>query len=231
MTQGQSQDKSQGHATGCVIAYTRVSTTEQGDSGAGLDAQRAAIEAEVSRRGWAPCCLVTDVASGKSMNGRPELGRALDALDRGEAKVLVVSKLDRLARSTVDFARIAERAERHGWNLIALDVNVDTTTASGRLMLDVVAAFASYERRLISDRTRAALQARKSQGQRLGRPVTLPDDIRARIVTARTGGETFAGIAAALNADGIATARGGARWYASSVRAVMMSIELDKVAA
>lgn len=214
------------HTPRRVIAYTRVSTDEQGLSGAGLDAQRATIEAELAHRGWGPACLATDVASGKSMKGRSELSAALDALDRGEADTLMVAKLDRLARSTIDFARIAERAERKGWSLVALDVNVDTTSASGRLMLDVVAAFASYERRLISDRTKAGLAAKRAQGVRLGRPTTLTTDVRDRIVSERSEGRTLTAIADGLTADGIATAHGGARWYASTVAKVLQGVKV-----
>ncbi len=209
-----------------VIAYTRVSTDEQGLSGAGLDAQRATIEAELAHRGWGPACLATDVASGKSMKGRSELSAALDALDRGEADTLMVAKLDRLARSTIDFARIAERAERKGWSLVALDVNVDTTTAAGALMLDVVAAFASYERRLISDRTKAGLAAKRAQGVRLGRPTTLAADVRDRIVAERSEGRTLTAIADGLTADAIATAHGGVRWYASTVAKVLQGVKV-----
>lgn len=214
-----------------AIGYTRVSTTEQGESGLGLDAQRTAIDAEVARRGWDTAGIVTDVASGKSTNGRHELVAALDRLDRGDADVLIVAKLDRLARSTLDFAAIAERAERHGWALVALDAQVDTTTPSGRLMLDVVAAFAAYERRLIAERTRNALAARRAQGVRLGRPVTLPQDVRARIATEYAHGTSMNAIANMLTAEGVPTAQGGARWYASTVRAVLQSTELDGAAA
>src|SRR5690349_6764124 len=101
-----------------AIGYARVSTTEQGASGLGLDAQRAAIEVEVERRGWAPACLLEDVASGGTLDKRPALSSALDALDRGDADVLVVAKLDRLSRSLADFAALMRRAKQRGWALV-----------------------------------------------------------------------------------------------------------------
>lgn len=209
-----------------TIAYTRVSTDEQGDHGAGLDAQRATIEADLTRRGWGPACLVTDVASGKSLNGRRNLADALDRLDRGEADHLVVAKLDRLARSVLDFASILARAQRHGWALVCLDVNVDTSSPSGELMATVVAAFAQYERALIAQRTREALAVRKSQGVRLGRPVTLAAETRARIADERAQGRSLPTIANMLNTEQVPTARGG-RWHPATVAKVLRSLELD----
>jgi DNA invertase Pin-like site-specific DNA recombinase len=213
-----------------ALRYLRVSTSEQGDSGLGLDAQGAAIDAELAHRGWAPAGTHIDIASGKSTKGRPELLAALDALDRGEADVLVVAKLDRLARSVLDFANIMARAARAGWAIVCIDVNVDTSTASGEMMANVVAAFAQYERRLISDRTRAAMAAKRASGARLGRPVTLPANVRARIVREHRKGLSLRTIAAGLIADEIPTAQGGAKWHASTVKAVLASAELDAAA-
>jgi len=98
-------------------------------------------------------------------------------------------------------------------------------------MANVMAAFAEYERQLIGARTSAALQQLKAQGKRLGRPRTLPAEVTARIVASRGEGQTLAGIAESLNRDEVATARGGARWYPSTVKAVLNSAALDKAAA
>lgn len=214
-----------------TLAYLRVSTNEQGVSGLGLADQLATVEAEVGRRGWAPACVVTEVASAKRGSRRPELEAVLDALDRGDADVLVVTKIDRLSRSNLDFFAIRDRAERKGWELVVIDSNVDTTTASGRLMLNMQAVFAEHERDMISERTKAALAAKKAQGYRLGRPVTLSEDVRGRIATERAEGRTLAAIAEDLTAEGVPTARGGARWYPSTVKAVLRSLDLDAVAA
>lgn len=148
-------------------------------------------------------------------------------LGKSQASVLVVSKLDRLSRSLLDFATLMDRAKREGWELVVLDLAIDTTVPSGQLMANVMAVFAEYERQLIGARTSAALQQLKAQGKRLGRPRTLPTEVTARIVAARGEGQTLAGIAEGLNRDGVATARGGARWHASTVRAVLQSADLD----
>ena len=96
-------EKATTHPT-IVAGYIRVSTEEQGDSGLGLAAQRARIEAEVARRGWTIVEVFTDVASGKSLAGRDGLAAALVAADSGRVGGIVVSKLDRLSRSLADFA-------------------------------------------------------------------------------------------------------------------------------
>lgn len=214
-----------------VIGYLRVSTEEQKDSGLGLADQRAVIEAEIMRRAWSDVEFVADEGFSAKNLMRPGIARALDMLRSGEASVLVVAKLDRLSRSVLDFASLMETAKREGWRLVVLDLALDTTTPSGGLMSAVMAAFAEYERRLIGSRTSAALQQLKSQGVRLGRPRTLDRAITGRIVAEREAGRTLAAIADGLNEDVVPTARGGARWYPSTVKAVLTSADLDSAAA
>jgi DNA invertase Pin-like site-specific DNA recombinase len=163
-----------------VIAYLRVSTEEQAASGLGLVAQRALLAAECDRRGVTLLATYEDAGrSGKDL-GRPALQEALDALDAGQASALMVAKLDRLTRSVHDASGLMKRAERAGWGLVALDVAVDTTTPQGTAMAQVLVVFAELERRLIGQRTRDALAAKKAQGHKLGRPRTLPEAVRRR---------------------------------------------------
>jgi DNA invertase Pin-like site-specific DNA recombinase len=202
------------------LAYLRVSTSKQHDSGAGLAAQRTAIEADAERRGWTDDLLfIEDVLSGKSAR-RPGLERARTMLATGEASTLIVAKMDRLSRSLLDFARIMADAQRQGWQLVALDSPADPSTPQGEAMATMLAMFAQLERRLIGERTRAALAEKRAQGVRLGRPPVLPAAVRERIVAERDEGATFDLIAARLTVDSIATARGGQRWKASSVRKI-----------
>ncbi|MFM9087265.1 MAG: recombinase family protein [Cyanobium sp.] len=212
-----------------AIGYVRVSTHEQHDSGLGLAAQRAALTAEAERRGWS-LEIVSEVGSGKSTQHRDELLAALDRLDRGDADVLVVSRLDRLARSVLDFATIRQRAERRGWSVVALDVAVDTSTPSGALMASVVSAMAEYERRLIAVRTAEALARLRAEGRTYCRE-RADESVRARIVAAHAAGESLNGIARALNDDNVPTTRGGARWYAATVRRIVVAAARDGVAA
>ncbi len=202
-----------------VIGYARVSTEEQGLSGAGLQAQRAAIIAECERRGWTLVEIAEDVGSGKNLK-RPGIRAALDMLENGDAAALVVAKLDRLSRSMLDFAKIMATAQKQSWALVALDVQVDTTSPSGEAMAHMLATFAQFERRLISERTRQALAQKRAAGVRLGAPPEIAPSVARRISKERKAGRTLREIAERLNEDGIATARGG-RWHASTLQRVL----------
>jgi DNA invertase Pin-like site-specific DNA recombinase len=182
---------------GRIIGYLRVSTEEQATSHLGLDAQRTAILAEAERRGWtlADLTFIEDAGFTAKNLKRPGIRAALRALEAGEADVLVVAKLDRLTRSMADFTGLLQAAAKHRWALIALDLQVDTSTANGEAMAYVVAVFANLERRLISERTRAGLAEAARQGTRLGRPRTLPADVVERIVAERQKGATLQAIA------------------------------------
>lgn len=204
-----------------IVGYIRVSTDEQAVSGAGLGAQRTAIEVEAARRGLPLLAVHADEGiSGKSITGRPALAAALADLDAGRGTVLLVAKLDRLSRSVHDATGLLLRAERSGWGLVALDVAVDTTTPQGAAMTQVLAVFAELERKLIGQRTRDALAVKRAQGVRLGRPATLPAAVVERIVAERAAGTSWSAIARGLNADAVPTAQGGACWWPATVRAV-----------
>lgn len=204
-----------------VVGYVRVSTTEQADSGAGLAAQRAAIVAEVGRKGLTLVGIYEDAGlSGKSLD-RPALVEALELLRSGQASALVVAKVDRLSRSLLDFASLLNRAEREGWKLVALDLGLDMTTPAGELMAAIVAATAQYERRLISGRTKAALAQKAAQGVKLGRPRRLAPEVAARIHRCRAAGATFQAIGDELNGEHVATAT-GRDWTPQLVRKVAL---------
>lgn len=211
-----------------VIGYIRVSKDEQEIS---LEAQRSAIEADALRRGWNPEYLIDHGFTGGNLK-RPAITEALERLERGEAKTLIVAKLDRLSRSVADFAALMEKANQQGWSLIALDIGVDMTTPAGQLIANVMAAVAQWERTVISQRTKDALAALKAKGVRLGGPKLLAHDVRDRIVAMRHDppGMTLTAIAETLNREGVPTARGGAKWYASTIAAALKSAELDKSA-
>jgi DNA invertase Pin-like site-specific DNA recombinase len=203
-----------------VIGYIRVSTTEQGANGAGLEAQRTAIEAECLRRDWQLVRIDEDVLSGRTLR-RPGLQRALEACRSAEADGVVVAKLDRLSRSLVDFAGLLAEAQLGGWNLVALDLGVDLSTPSGEFLANVMASAAQWERRLIGLRTKEALEVKRAQGVRLGRPPTITPRLAGRIRSLRTRGHTLQAICDRLNREGVPTPRGGVTWRPSSLRAVL----------
>lgn len=200
-----------------AVGYCRVSTDEQGDSGLGLDSQKSTIHSEVERRGWEFQTMFVDVASGKSMKRRSDLAAALQVLASGEADVLVIAKLDRLSRSVSDFAAVLAQTQVEGWALNICDLGVDTTTPSGKMVAQIMMVLAEWEREMIGDRTRRALSIARERGTRLGRPRGVTDETLRLIRILRDSGKSFAGIARALDAEGIATAQGGT-WHASTVK-------------
>ncbi len=206
-----------------VVGYVRVSTEEQADSRAGLEAQRAAILEECRRRGWQLVEVIEDAGYSAKDLKRPGIRAALETLERRDARGLVVAKLDRLSRSMIDFTAVMAKAQKQGWALVALDCAVDTTTPAGEAMANVLATFAQFERRLIGQRTREALAEKRRQGVQLGRRRTMPDSVVDRIRLQREEGLSLAKIAEALNVEGVPTAQGGKQWYPSTVRAALSS--------
>jgi DNA invertase Pin-like site-specific DNA recombinase len=200
-----------------VLGYVRVSTDEQTNSGAGLEAQRRAIVAECERRGWHLVEVIEDGGFSAKDLRRPGVQEALRVLKAGDASALVVAKLDRLSRSMIDFTTIMAKAQKEGWALVALDCAVDTTTPTGEAFATVLATFAQLERRLISQRTREALAIKRAQGVRLGRPPSIPASVVKRIQRHRARGASLREIADALNRAAVPTAHGGARWYPTTV--------------
>lgn len=210
-----------------VIGYVRVSTGEQANSGAGIEVQRQALAAAAEQRGWDLVDVIADEgeSGGKSHEKRPGLSEALARVESGEAGALAVAKLDRLSRSVRDLVDLSERSrpkgKRKGWALILLDVDVDTSTASGEFMVNVMGSAAQWERRIISQRTKDALAVKRSQGVRLGRPSNLDAKVVAQIVRWQDEGHSFSGIARLLTFEKIPTAHGGAKWWPATVRKVL----------
>jgi len=188
-----------------------------------LAAQRAAIEAECLHRGWHLVEVIEDAGYSAKDLKRPGVQIALETLKQGDAGALVVAKLDQLSRSMLDFTTVMATASKQGWALVALDCALDTTTPAGEAMANVLATFAQFERRLIGQRTREALAAKRASGVRLGRPVSLPATVRERIRSEHQAGRSLAAIADMLNDEQVPTAQGGRRWWPSTVRAVLRS--------
>lgn len=208
-----------------VVAYCRVSTEEQAVSGLGLRAQKDAIHRECQRRGLDLIAFHEDAGLSAKTLKRPALEAALSELDSGQGSVLMVAKLDRLTRSVHDATGLMAKAEHSGWGLVALDAPVDTTTPQGAAMAQVLAVFAELERRLIGERTKAALAVRRAQGVRLGRPQTLPTDVRQRILSMRQSAMTLKAIATELNDECVPTSQGGRKWWPATVRNIIQSSE------
>ncbi|WP_206750326.1 recombinase family protein [Cryobacterium sp. TMS1-13-1] len=197
-----------------MIGYLRVSTITQEH---GLDAQRASITAEAKRRGWQVEWIEDAGKSGKDID-RPGITAALAMLKAREADALVVAKLDRLSRSLADFARLLESAAKQNWSVVALDLGIDTTTPTGKLVANVMAAVAQWERETIGLRTKEALAAAKAKGVHVGRPQGQDPAVVRRIRNLRSRGHTYRAIADRLNGDAVPLPGGGVQWHPNSVR-------------
>jgi DNA invertase Pin-like site-specific DNA recombinase len=213
------------------IAYYRVSTTQQGSSGLGLEAQRQAVARHVAGAGGELVDEFEEIESGKR-NDRPQIKAALAAC-RAQRATLIIAKLDRLARRVSFISSLMEA----GVEFVACD-NPHAT----RLTIHILAAIAEHEREMISARTKAALAAAKARGVKLGNPRLLAGDrfaaraagrvhaanaakratdIAPYIEAARRAGcLTLGEIAAALEARGIKTPGGCTRWSAEQVRRI-----------
>jgi DNA invertase Pin-like site-specific DNA recombinase len=226
---------------GKFIAYYRVSTDRQGSSGLGLEAQQAAVESYLNGGSWELLDTFTEVESGKHSD-RPELAKALEACRRHKA-TLVIAKLDRLARNVAFISGLMEAKV----DFVAADM-----PEANKLTVHIMAAMAEHEGRQISERTKAALAAAKARGVKLGWAIDSRKQEQrgaaAKSVTVRklkadkhaanvlpvirdiqnAGVTTLKGIAKALNARGIKTAR-GRRWYATTVKNIMQR-KLEKAA-
>jgi len=217
------------------VSYYRVSTQKQGRSGLGLEAQKAAVEAHLRQHGGAELTSFVEIESGK-LNDRPRLREALLRCRQTRA-TLLVAKLDRLSRNAAFLMNLRDS----GVKFQALDIPEANT-----LTLGVLAVLAQHERELISQRTKAALAARRARGLPLGTPRDLSayaargsaQGVAARVASARSraleiapqiaaarasGCDSLRKIAAYLNELEITTPRGKA-WTATAVRNVQRRI-------
>ncbi|HLX64061.1 MAG TPA: recombinase family protein [Planctomycetota bacterium] len=223
-----------------LIAYHRVSTKQQGQSGLGLEAQKTAVEAYAKAAGAPIQAVYTEVESGKRAD-RPKLAAAIAHARRSKAK-LVIAKLDRLARNVAFLSKLMDS----GCDFVACD-----NPNANRLTIHILAAVAEDEARRISERTKAALAAAKARGAALGsnRPghwqgredarlaglakgreasiearramaLAAVADLAPTMQELRAKGESLAAIAEHMNTAGQQTAR-GSKWTAMSVKRVL----------
>lgn len=211
---------------GIFVPYRRVSTREQADSGIGLDAQKTGIDLGLAVNGWRAHSwdCVDKGRSAKNMN-RAELKRAISIVQAGEASGIIVSKLDRLSRSLLDFVHLMNRANVEGWNIIALDMNLDLSSPAGKMLAGILAVFAEFERNLISQRTKDALAEKRAQGVQLGRERVVTDELLTAIVEDYATDFNYSSTARWLNTSGVETLRGGKMWYPASVEKLVKSPE------
>lgn len=226
-----------------AVVYLRVSTERQGRSGLGLEAQREMVNAFAAREGLGLVQEFVEVETGKgadALDRRPELAAAL-ALARKEKCPVIVAKLDRLSRDVHFISGLM--AQRIPFIVAELGADADS------FMLHLYAALAEKERKLISERTKAALAVKKAQGVKLGNRTNLAEARAKAVASTKASADAFAlnvipvieqvkaqgvtsynGIAAALNVRGVRTARGGT-WQAGTVRKICLRAPRLKAAA
>jgi DNA invertase Pin-like site-specific DNA recombinase len=229
-----------------AIAYIRVSTEQQADSGLGLEAQHASVIAAAGRLGLELANIFTDAGTSGSLaiEDRPVLLDAVTALKRGD--VLLVAKRDRLGRDVIAVALIERLIAKRGARVVsAAGEGTDSDDPAALLMRRLIDSFAEYERALIAARTRAALAAKRRKGERVSGIVPfgyrLESDGRrlqvepgeqatvARIRGLRASGASLRDIAARLNQEGLRT-RSGSLWRFEYVRRTLKHVARNEPA-
>ncbi len=221
-----------------VIGYTRVSTDEQAAHGVSLAAQREKLHAYAALYGLEIVELIEDAGQSAKSLKRSGLRRALELLKAGHADGLLIAKLDRLSRSVKDWNSLIDRyfGERGGRQLFSVADSIDTRSAAGRLVLNVLMSVGQWEREAIGERTRDALRHKRSKGQRISGRIPfgyrLADDgvaliedsteqsILREIDGLRAAGLSLRKIAAALNREGVPTKEGGP-WRHTTIRGIV----------
>jgi site-specific DNA recombinase len=213
------------------LAYLRVSTDEQAESGLGLEAQLAAIRKAVGE----PDAVFRDEGISGSKANRPGLLAALEALGEGDA--LVVAKRDRLARDTYLALWIEKEAKKRGAQIHSAAGEGNGNDPAAQLMRTLVDAFATYERQQIGIRTAAALERKRAKGEKTGGDVpfgfSLSEDgihleanereqeALAIIRELRERGYALRAICEELEARGVQTKRGGKKWNSGTVQRIL----------
>lgn len=224
-----------------VVGYVRVSSEQQVEEGVSLDAQKARLRAYALAMDLELVAINEDAGvSAKSIEARPGLLGALGRLDAGEADGLLVVKLDRLTRSVRDLGDLVERYFAIRFSLLSVSDSIDTRTASGRLVLNVLTSVAQWEREATAERTRDALAHLKTEGVLVGgvplgmrrtsivdhegRHVVEHDPAEARtvqrILDLRDLGHSLRSIVATLRTEGHQTKRGGS-WAPTTIKKVL----------
>lgn len=210
---------------GIALLYARVSTQLQVNDGVSLDVQERQLQQAAELAGFTNIELVREEGrSGKSISGRPALTETLKRLDAGEAQALFVTRIDRLARSTQDFLSIVDRANKNGWRLVMLDLNLDTSSYQGRFVVTIMSALAEMERGIIAERQKDVHKDRRARGVvwgvDMGPMNKTPEDIKQRVLSERASGASFKTIADGLNRDEIPT-QNLRKWYPTTVKNLM----------
>jgi site-specific DNA recombinase len=218
-----------------VIGYVRVSTEEQATAGVSLSAQAEKVRAYCALYDLDLVELVEDAGASAKTLDRPGLQRALTMLRKGQAEGIVIAKLDRLTRSVADMASLISDffGEKAGRSLFSVADSIDTRTAAGRMVLNILVSVSQWEREAVAERTRDALRHKRAKGEvfnheplgyvRSGdRLVEVEDEMNtvAEVRRLAAEGVSLRKICAYMTTHGFKTKRGGA-WRPSTVQAIL----------
>lgn len=223
--EGQKMNTDKTNTRPVAIVYARVSTNRQRDTGHSLDSQTARLLGEANLQGY-EAVLLTEVGSG-SRDSRPVLQAALSDLQQGKAQALFVLDIDRLGRSTQQALEILKKAKKENWRLVVTNLGADTATPAGELVFTIMAAMATLESRLISERVTRQHEARKYErniiwGLDEGFKGNLSPQVREAIAKLRDEGLGYKRIAKALTEMKLKPAKGGL-WSPRLVQAILQS--------
>lgn len=219
-----------------AVAYIRVSTDKQADAGQSLEAQKAKVEAYAALYELELVEVVIDAgASAKSLS-RPGLVRALAMLKSGEAEALLVVKLDRLTRSVRDLGELVERYFASGKAaLLSVSEQIDTRSAGGRLVLNVLASVSQWEREAIGERTAAVMQFKAAAGEYTGGQAPYGFKVEAGELVAVAGEQAVLAAAREARASGLslrAIARAlGARGFMTRAGKPFAAVQVARLVA
>src|ERR1039458_550763 len=151
-----------------AIGYIRVSTDKQADRGVSLDAQSEKVRAMAVVQGAELVDVIVDAGESAKSLSRPGMARLLFLVDTGAVDTVIIAKLDRLTRSVKDLAELLERLTKRGVSLVSVAESLDTASAAGRLVLNIMTAVSQWEREAIGERTRDAMRHKRSEERRVG---------------------------------------------------------------
>ena len=218
-----------------AIGYSRVSTEEQARHGVSMDNQDNKIRLQAELSEYHLVDIIRDPGrSAKDMN-RPGIRRVIEAVKAGEVDAVIIHKLDRLTRSVADLDSFIRLLNKKGIALISVKDSIDTKTAGGRMVLNVLASISQWEREAIGERTAEALRHKRDRGEYTGgdvpfgydldgihlvenpaeqKAIRLMKDLRGR-------GYSYRAIAHRLEKRGTRAKRGGLKWYAQTVKQIL----------
>ena len=151
-----------------AIGYARVSTTDQAETGESLELQQRKVRAAAEIGDYELVDVLVDAGESAKSLHRPSAARLLDLVKARKVDAVIVHKLDRLTRSVRDLADLLDLFDRCGVALVSVTESLDTSSAAGRLVLNIMVSVGQWEREVIGERTRDALQAKKARGERVG---------------------------------------------------------------